>query len=111
MTTKDFKSFNNSIEKIINTYGGIEIENRFGTSFKTFSIETKFGSLRISLETEKPTSNLYTVFTRFEEIKRVNVKELEIFTLNRNSGKCNFHYFNPTDITNYFSLLLDIIYS
>lgn len=109
MTAKDFKSFNNSIEKIIKTYNGIEIENTFQTLLKRFTIETKFGLLNVSLETEKSTCNIYTVFTRFEEIEKVNVSALEGFVLNRYSGKCNFHDSNPTYIINNFSLLLDTI--
>lgn len=109
MTKKEFNSFNKSIEKLIDSYGGVVKIEHFQTSFKRYSIETKYGLLNISLETDKSKCSIYSLFTRFEEIEKVNVVALEQFSLNRYSGKLNFHDVNPTIIINNFGLLLDTI--
>lgn len=77
------ENFNKAIQKVIEKHGAGEDPEHF---YK-WSIETIYGSLKITTHEPEKRQKLFSIFCRFDEPKRVPAKEYS----NPHSGKWNFH--------------------
>ena len=89
ITKKNSEKFFNSIKDfIINELKGEGGQTRFDHNRYEYVINTIAGTLNISLYDNQNGSELYTMFTRFDNPLKARMYFNEI---NPNSGKYNFH--------------------
>ena len=89
------KSFHKKVKQIVHEYGGVPEKTKSSFLSYNFNIETKAGLLGISIHEDSDLdhgTSVFSIFARFEVVKKANDLMGENHRLNPYSGKWNFHY-------------------
>jgi hypothetical protein len=107
---KTYKKFHSNVRKYLCSIGATRENPIEDTERSQYVLDTKVGKLDITLHSDSEKYSVASIFTRFQDIGRVNKSGINFGgALNPHSGKWNFHFADENECLEHFKNCIDKI--